>query len=127
MGGAIRLGPSFPQILEGQVTDLQLPERAENSEPTAPKCWRDILPIHPAAELWPPMAPDELRALGEDLKANGMQVPISILHHKGYALLDGRNRLDALETVGLDVAALLQAAINWEESQSGSTIATISR
>jgi hypothetical protein len=44
-----------------------------------------------------------------------MQVPISILHHEGYALLDGRNRLDALETVGLDVAALLQAAMNWEE------------
>jgi hypothetical protein len=97
------------------MTDLQLPERAENSEPTAPKCWRDILPIHPAAELWPLMAPDELCALGEDLKANGMQVPISILHHEGYALLDGRNRLDALETVGLDVAALLQAAMNWEE------------
>src|SRR5215472_9328733 len=97
------------------MTDLQLPERAENSEPTAPKCWRDILPIHPAAELWPLMAPDELCALGEDLKANGMQVPISILHHEGYALLDGRNRLDALETVGLDVAALLQAAMNWEK------------
>jgi len=53
------------------VTDLQLPECAENSELTALKCWRDILPIHPAAALWPPMAPDELRALGEDLKANG--------------------------------------------------------
>src|SRR5215472_2718994 len=97
------------------MTDLQLSGHMPDNASTAPTSWRDVLPLHPAAELWPPMAPDELRALGEDLKANGMQVPISILHHKGYALLDGRNRLDALGTVGLDVAALLQAAMNWEE------------
>jgi hypothetical protein len=77
--------------------------------------WRDVLPLHPAAELWPPMTPDELRALGEDIKANGMQVPISILHDNPSVLLDGRNRLDALEMVGLDVVALLQAAMDWRE------------
>ena len=29
--------------------------------------WRDTLEIHPAAELFPPMSPDELKALGEDI------------------------------------------------------------
>jgi hypothetical protein len=32
------------------------------------KSWRDVLPIHPAAELFPLMSPGELRALGEDIK-----------------------------------------------------------
>ena len=30
--------------------------------------WRDHLPIHLAAEMFPLMAPDELRALGEDIR-----------------------------------------------------------
>ncbi|HYZ42060.1 MAG TPA: ParB N-terminal domain-containing protein [Stellaceae bacterium] len=84
----------------------------DNTEPTAPKSWRDVLQIHPAAELWPTMSPDELRVLGEDIKKNGMQVPISILHAgKHYMLLDGRNRLDAMEIVGLDVVALYEDAV----------------
>jgi hypothetical protein len=41
------------------------------------------------------MRPDELRQFGED---NGMKVPIILLHQqRGLSLLDGRNRLDALE------------------------------
>jgi hypothetical protein len=39
---------------------------------TKSKSWRDVQPIHPAAELFPLMAPDELRALGEDIKKNGL-------------------------------------------------------
>jgi ParB-like nuclease family protein len=84
----------------------------DNPEMTAPKSWRDVLHIHPAVELWPMMSPDELRVLGEDIKKNGMQVPISILHAgKRYMLLDGRNRLDAMEMVGLDVVALYEDAV----------------
>jgi hypothetical protein len=44
------------------------------------------------------MRPDELRQLGEDIKANGMKVPIILLHQDcGLLLLGGPNRLDALE------------------------------
>jgi hypothetical protein len=58
------------------------------------------------------MGPDELRELGEDIKANGMKVPIILLHQqRGLSLLDGRNRLDGLEVVGCDVAALFQACL----------------
>ena len=84
----------------------------DTPEPTAPKSWRDVLQIHPAADPWPMMMPDELRALGEDIKKNGMQVPISILHEKPTKLLDGRNRLDAMEMVGLDVVALYADAVS---------------
>jgi hypothetical protein len=61
--------------------------------------WRDVLPIHPAAELFPPMTANELRELGADIKQNGLTSPI-VLWSDGKSpavLLDGRNRLDAIE------------------------------
>jgi hypothetical protein len=42
------------------------------------KSWRKVLPIHPAAELLPRMAHDELRALGEDIRENGLRVPLAL-------------------------------------------------
>jgi hypothetical protein len=73
------------------------------------KAWRDVLPIHPAADLFPAMSETELRELGEDIKANGLRSPI-ILWSPGDQLekdakeflLDGRNRLDAMELVGME-------------------------
>jgi hypothetical protein len=76
------------------------------AKPTTRKSWRDILPVHPAAELFPPLPPDELRALGEDIKKNGLTSPIVLWEAKKNApllLLDGRNRLDAMEAAGLPV------------------------
>jgi hypothetical protein len=65
-----------------------------------PKSWRDDLPIHPAAELFPLMPPDELRALGENTKKNGFTSSSVLWRPHPQApvqLLDGRNRLDAIE------------------------------
>jgi hypothetical protein len=55
--------------------------------------------------LFPPIS------LGEDLKANGTKIPIVFLHGKdlGFRVLDGRNRLDALEAVGVDLGPLIKA------------------
>jgi DNA-binding Lrp family transcriptional regulator len=63
------------------------------------KSWRDHLLIHPAAELFPRMSPAELRALGEDIKQNGLTSPIVLWSDRKSpgVLLDGRNRLDAIE------------------------------
>ena len=49
---------------------------------TAKKSWRNVLPIHPAAELFPRMSNDDLRAIGEDIKANGLTSPIAITRSK---------------------------------------------
>jgi hypothetical protein len=62
--------------------------------------WRDLIPIHPAADLFPLMPPDELRALGEDIVKNGLTNSIALWRADPKAqaqLLDGRNRLDAIE------------------------------
>jgi hypothetical protein len=61
--------------------------------------WRDVLPVHPAADLFPRMSESELRELGEDIRANGLLSPI-ILYDDGE-LVDGRSRLDAIELVGM--------------------------
>jgi hypothetical protein len=58
--------------------------------------WRDHLPVHPAAELFPLMSKDELRELAEDIRDNGLIQGVDIQKGK---LLDGRNRLDAMELV----------------------------
>jgi hypothetical protein len=68
------------------------------------KSWRDILPVHPAADLFPMMSRDELLALGKDIKKHGLKVPVILWSPndgRDHYLLDGRNRLDAMELVGL--------------------------
>jgi ParB-like nuclease domain len=72
---------------------------AENSK--QPKRWRDVLPIHPAAELFPLMSEAELRELADDIEANGLLERVTVIEQDGVPyLLDGRNRLDALELLG---------------------------
>jgi hypothetical protein len=74
-----------------------------------PKSWRDVLPIHPACALFPPMSADELRELGEDIIKNGMTSSIALWRADPDAqlqLLDGRNRLDGIELVTGDPVTL---------------------
>ena len=77
--------------------------------------WRRFVKVHPAAELFPLLPPAELQELGASIKRDGMISPIvfwfpgadpggdadrSHEGSKGF-LLDGRNRLDAMEAAGL--------------------------
>jgi hypothetical protein len=70
--------------------------------------WRDRIKVHPAADLFPMMAEDELDVLGRDIKENGLRQPVSLWTpsrsklygrkgHNELFLLDGRNRLAAIE------------------------------
>lgn len=69
--------------------------------------WREVLPIHPAAQLLPHMTEQELRELGEDIKARGLLQPIFIFQELvggkdfRYSLLDGVNQLDAMALIGI--------------------------
>jgi hypothetical protein len=66
------------------------------------KSWRAVLPVHPAAGLFPLMSEAELRDLGEDIRKNGLTSPIVLWQadpKESEQLLDGRNRLDAIELI----------------------------
>jgi hypothetical protein len=43
-----------------------------------PKSWREQIKVHPAADLFPMMSNDELKALGEDIKENGLKTNIAV-------------------------------------------------
>lgn len=74
------------------------PVNTENRRPAQAPSWRAALPVHPAADLFPQMSPDELRELGEDINAHGLRNPIVLWRapDRTHYLLDGRNRLDAI-------------------------------
>lgn len=55
------------------------------------------LPIHPLAELLPPMTPAEFSALKEDVFRNGQREPAVLLDGK---VLDGRHRQEACAEIG---------------------------
>jgi ParB-like chromosome segregation protein Spo0J len=66
--------------------------------------WRDKYKVHPAADVFPMMSDEELQKLGEDIKKNGQTIPVLFWNGdgKGRILIDGRNRLEAMERVGID-------------------------
>jgi hypothetical protein len=75
--------------------------------------WRDQYQVHPAADVFPMMPDEELAALGADIKANGLREPIVLIYAskpvqiaentfgQDTVLIDGRNRLEAMERAGL--------------------------
>jgi hypothetical protein len=78
--------------------------------------WRDVITVHPAADLLPLLGKDELRELADDIKANGLHEPVKIIERgrrqpngsydprdMEQILIDGRNRLDAMELAGLPI------------------------
>jgi len=73
-------------------------------DPAAPKrkSWREVLPVHPAAELFPLLSKEELKGLSDDIKKHGIRTNLAVWESdEGRFLLDGRNRLDAAEMAGL--------------------------
>lgn len=62
--------------------------------------WREKYKVHPAADVFPMMADDELAELQANIRAHGVKLPV-VFWHDGR-LLDGRNRLEAMERLGID-------------------------
>jgi hypothetical protein len=87
------------------VSQQEPAERAQTS-------WRGVWAIHPAANMFPLMIPGELKAFAEDIKTNGLTSPIVLWQadpKSPVLLLDGRNRLDALEAnTGCQVQIVLE-------------------
>ena len=56
--------------------------------------------VHPVAEWFPLLDEEELAALAEDIRANGLRTPITV--DPSGVLLDGRNRLAACKRIGIE-------------------------
>jgi hypothetical protein len=76
-------------MVETENNTLPAPVRAS---------WRDYVKVHPAAEALPLMPAGELRELANDIQENGLRTTIAVT--RDGVLVDGRNRLDALELLG---------------------------
>jgi ParB-like chromosome segregation protein Spo0J len=100
--GAGDVGPSTGCGFVAAKTETILTE-----SPRRPQAlnWRDHLDVHPAAEMFPLLSetdPDALKELAEDIRQHGQREPASYIKDSdgNRVLLDGRNRLDALEMLG---------------------------
>jgi hypothetical protein len=85
----------------GQIHNYERPSHQRKPDG---KSWRDKLKVHSAANLLPLLDAKERLVLGEDIKKNGLKARAALVQQDGeWLLLDGRNRLDAMEEVGIDV------------------------
>lgn len=71
--------------------------------------WREKRKVHPAADVFPMMSDAQLAKLGEDIQKNGLKQPI-IVDVSGV-LLDGRNRLEAMERAGVAIPPTFDVAL----------------
>jgi ParB-like chromosome segregation protein Spo0J len=75
-----------------------------SAAPAPAQSWRDVIKVHPAANLFSLMDKDGLVELADDIKANSLEIPVVLWSPGGgqpEQLLDGRNRLDAAELAGI--------------------------
>jgi hypothetical protein len=69
--------------------------------------WRDLYQVHPCADVFPMMSDEEIDELANDIKLNGLRESVirwmNPIDQQVY-ILDGRNRLEALERIGINPA-----------------------
>lgn len=77
--------------------------------------WRDLVKVHPAADIFPMMSDAELDTLATDINEDILRVPLSLWRaHEGadWQLLDGRNRVAAMARL-VDGVARIEGAIGF--------------
>jgi hypothetical protein len=86
------------EISSASITD-------KRASPTLP------FELHEACAAWPEMSPPELRALSDDIFANGLREPISLTPNG--QLLDGRNRALACQMAGVEPTTVAYDGDPW--------------
>ena len=92
------------------TSTTSIPCLHEQHHPQPPFNWRAYLRVHPAADAYPELPREELITIGNDIRKRGLQREIVVWrkesprkerYHDEFQLIDGRNRLNAMEAVGL--------------------------
>src|SRR5688572_13286990 len=78
------------------IHDLATVEGSSDAAPEPPFAF----PVHPLAESFPMLEGDELDALVDDIRTNGLLNPI--VRDTNGRLIDGRNRLKACALAGVE-------------------------
>src|SRR4051794_27451846 len=96
--------------------------------------WRDRIEVHPVADMFPMMSDSEISELAADIRENGQRVgvilwtperPEDVGPRKGPSklyLLDGRNRLDAVERAYPDIEekeSAVDTALSFDPREGG--------
>jgi hypothetical protein len=77
--------------------------------------WRDLVKVHPAADIFPMLSDAELDALAKDIDEDILRVPLSLWRARegaDWQLLDGRNRVAAMARL-VDGVARIEGAIGF--------------
>ena len=93
--------------------------------------WRSKFRVHPVADLFPMMSDKELAETGADIKANELREPIAVRRiyppdAKGgvstdrhvLEVLDGRNRLEAMERAGIKPPAKAFGEMDLDDAEA---------
>jgi hypothetical protein len=78
--------------------------------------WRERYRVHPSCDAFPMLDDAELEKLAADIKAPGLREPMTVTPER--VLLDGRNRLAAVERAGIEYSDLIVQGEphNWNET-----------
>ena len=113
-GGRTVPAPTVAKTVAKTVTkadDKKPKSTVAKTDESKPKTWRDVYPIHPVAEVFPLLKPDELQKLADTIKKEGLHYDVIVWCHtlggdtpekRQKYVLDGRNRLDAMELLGME-------------------------
>jgi len=67
---------STSQARSSRFVHVALADNRTNKIAGQARSWRQVQPIHPAAELFPLMKAADLRRMSEDIKQHGLKVPV---------------------------------------------------
>jgi hypothetical protein len=98
--------PIEPETRPADVTD----QGGDEGGSAAPEGVDVAYPVHPAAAIFPMMSQQDLQALADDIKENGLREPVVLFDGR---IVDGRNREAACKLAG--VAATYR---EWESEGS---------
>src|SRR4051794_2696200 len=80
-----RCSAKTPNRRGDMVDEANLPDALDvrkngRLEAAPKKSWRNVIKLHPVVECFDAYSQEELTKLGEDIKANGLRVPVAIWH-----------------------------------------------